>query len=54
MKKACYCPARKRKLNGQMNKVVNKYTSYSTMHYQIINADEEIVLVMGGGEVAHY
>ena len=24
------------------------------MYYQIINADEEIVLVKGGGEVAHY
>ena len=51
MKKVCYCQDRK---SGQINKVVNKYTSYSTMHYQIINADEEIVLVKGGGEVAHY
>ena len=29
METACYCQARKRKQNGQIDKVVNKYTSYS-------------------------
>ena len=38
-------------LNGQINSSKYVVVDY---HQKIINADEEIVLVKGGGEVAHY